>query len=165
MTLSQAANLAPLAIAAIALCALGAALWSINAQKRLARRRAAIDFFLRTEMDEKMLQAWENYLVAVKELKDMKSIEEFETTESYRHIRAYLNIHELLAVGIHNKVFDRQVCYDFWGDVLLNGCRDCIRVIDHVRRKPMGTYTYFDLLKLRKRWSSPKRLFPKWRRG
>jgi hypothetical protein len=165
MTLEQAAKLAPLVIAIVAFCALGAALWSIGAQKRLARRRAAVDFFIKTEMDDKMLQAWDNYLVAVKELKDVDSMQAFETTEKYRHIRAYLNIHELLAVGIRNKVFDRRVCYDFWADVLVNACIECKKVIDRVRNAPNGGATYTDLLKLQQRWSTPKCLFPVWRRG
>jgi hypothetical protein len=165
MTLGQAISLAPLATACVASCALLAAFWSIGAQKRLARRRAAIDFFLKTEMDDKMLEAWENYVVAVKELKNVDSMEKFIPTPNYRHIRAYLNIHELLAVGIRNKVFDRRVCYDFWADVLLNACIESKKVIDHVRSAPIGMATYSDLLKLQQRWTSPKRLFPVWRRG
>jgi Domain of unknown function (DUF4760) len=164
MAFAQAASLAPLAIAFVGFCALCAALWSIGAQKRLARRRAAIDFFLKTEMDDKMLQAWDNYLIAVKELKNVSSMKEFELTEKYRHIRAYLNIHELLAVGIRNKVFDRRVCYDFWGDVLLNACNESQKVIEYVQCIPNGKATYADLLKLRQRWIRPKRLFPVWRR-
>jgi len=40
-------------------------------------------------------------------------------SKTYRHILKYLNIHELVAVGIKNRVFDDDVCFNFWGDVLV----------------------------------------------
>ena len=42
----------------ITLGALGIATWSLLAQTGVSRRRAAIDFFLKTEMGEKLLIAY-----------------------------------------------------------------------------------------------------------
>jgi hypothetical protein len=38
----------------------------------------------------------------------------FANTGDYWAIRNYLNLHELLSVGVLKKVFDKEVCYDFW---------------------------------------------------
>jgi hypothetical protein len=45
------------------------ALVSIIVQRNLARRRAAVDFFLKVEMDEKMMQAFERFESAIEQLK------------------------------------------------------------------------------------------------
>lgn len=45
------------------------ALVSIIVQRNLARRRAAVDFFLKLEMDEKMMQAFERFESAIEQLK------------------------------------------------------------------------------------------------
>ena len=60
---------APYATALIALAALGTAIAAILTQTRVARRRAAIDFFLKTDLDHNMLEAHREFRVAVKELK------------------------------------------------------------------------------------------------
>ena len=51
----QLLHFAPFITAVIALGALIAAIIAICMQTRTARRRAAIDFFLKTDLDEKML--------------------------------------------------------------------------------------------------------------
>jgi hypothetical protein len=50
-TFKMAASYAPLATAFVALCAAIIALIAMFIQRDVARRRAAIDFFLKTEMD------------------------------------------------------------------------------------------------------------------
>jgi hypothetical protein len=52
------AKLAPIATALIALAA-SLALYSIGVQRDVARRRAAIDFFLKTETDDKLIDLYE----------------------------------------------------------------------------------------------------------
>ena len=56
--------------AIIAAGALSAAWVPIRTQKEIARKRAAVDFFLKTEMDPYLLAAHKNYL---------KGVEAFET--------------------------------------------------------------------------------------
>jgi hypothetical protein len=107
----------PLATASIALCALVVAWISIWTQKAVARRRAAIDVFLKTEMDKEMLAAYSKYTAALKKLKEVGSIEDFACSSEYQSIRTYLDINELIAIGINRKVFDQRVCYGFWYNV------------------------------------------------
>ena len=54
----EVAKLAPIGTAFIAILAASIALWSLCTQKSIARRRAAIDFFPKTEMDDTMLKAY-----------------------------------------------------------------------------------------------------------
>jgi hypothetical protein len=68
-SLAQFAQIAPLVTAAVAFLALIVAAASIAAQKQIARRRAAIDFFLKTDLDQNMLTAHGDFETAVKALK------------------------------------------------------------------------------------------------
>ena len=54
MTLKEAAEYAPLVTASVAALAPLVAVVSILVQKGIARKRAAIDFFLKTEMDNEV---------------------------------------------------------------------------------------------------------------
>jgi Domain of unknown function (DUF4760) len=107
--------------AGIAGGALGAAVISITSQREIARKRAAIDFFLKTDLDQNMIVAHADFETALKKLKShvansgtVRSFaEEKETENDYKKFLLYLNIHELMAVGIKNKVFDEQVCYNY----------------------------------------------------
>lgn len=128
---------APFATALIATGALITAITAICKQTQVARRRAAIDFFLKTDLDEKMLEAHKSFEAALKALKAHlatgKSVKNFEETqaENYRAILKYLNVHELVAVGIKNRVFDKEVCYNFWADVLIKHASEAKAVIDY----------------------------------
>jgi hypothetical protein len=116
---------APYGTALIASGALTTAIVAICMQTLVARRRAAIDFFLKTDLDHNMLEAHRDFRAAVKTLKSHlaggQTVKVFEDNNEaiYRHILKYLNIHELVAVGIKNRVFDETVCFNFWGDVLV----------------------------------------------
>lgn len=155
---------APFATALIALGALCTAIGAIAAQKSIARKRAAIDFFLKTDLDQNMLEAHREFEAAVILLKAHLatggSIEDFSKTNEhgYRHIWKYLNIHELVAVGIKNGVFDEQVCYNFWGDGLIRHAEETAGVIDH-EIKHGAPSAYFEFRKLSAEWSKRARIW------
>jgi len=76
-------------------------------------RRAAIDFFLKTDLDHNMLEAHREFRAAEKALnmhlaagQTVKAFEEIQEL-AYRHILKYLNIRELVAVGVKNRVFEK----------------------------------------------------------
>jgi hypothetical protein len=139
--------LAAIVAGIIALCA-------IQAQKATARRRAAIDLFLKTEMDRAMLDAHGSYQEGVKRLEHWDGIATFKEREGahYKAIRGYLNIHELIAVGIKQKVFDEEVCFHFWCVQLIDACRDCEALIQHIRRQEGEAGTYKHLCDLYDCW-------------
>jgi Domain of unknown function (DUF4760) len=163
MTLDDAARYAPIVTAAVAVLALLVAWRSIHIQRGVARRRAAIDFFLKTEMDEKMLQAYRKFNNGVEELEKATSIEEFSKTDSYIDIRTYLNVHELIGVGIHNKIFDQRICYEFWVDELDRAYRETKPLINYIRSHPGCGETYTDLIRLHERWTGAHWIWQLWR--
>jgi hypothetical protein len=138
----------------------GIATWSIISQRAIARRRAAFDVFLKTETDEKMLTAYDNFHTGIIEMKKATSVEDFCKSEAmrpqYLWIRKYLNVHELIAVGIKEKVLDKDVCYSYWADTLTNGYSDAKPLLDFVRNRPRNKYTYADLEKLNREWLERK---------
>lgn len=87
-----------------------------------ARRyhRGAIDFFLKTEMDKTMLDAFGDYKKGLKSANEFDTMDEFKSSNSadYDAVQIYLNTIELICIGINEKVFDQRVCYGFWMDVL-----------------------------------------------
>jgi hypothetical protein len=163
MTWGEASQLAPLFGTGIAGLALITAVASIAVQRKLARCRAAIDFFVKTEMDESMIAAFRCFDDGVKEFRSFLSMEAFMESQHSRSIQRYLNIHELMAVGMHTKIFDQRVCYTFWSDILAAHHNDTGRLIAHIRRQPGGSATYEDLLRLHRRWNGRRWIWQRWR--
>jgi hypothetical protein len=157
---------APFGTALIALGALVTAIVAISTQTRVARRRAAIDFFLKTDLDQNMLDAHRDFEAVVKKLKVHLTaggtVEAFEAADEvvYRHIWKYLNVHELVAVGIKNKVFDSDVCYNFWSDVLVRHAQETKGVIDHEIKSENSPAAFLELRELSVRWNKRTQ---KWR--
>ncbi len=130
----------------------GIALYSIHEQRKIARRRAAIDFFLKTDMDKAMVDAYGHYLKGVEVLNQAASMADFHKTPEYTHVRAYLNIHELVAVGIKNKVLDETTCYNYWSAVLVGHCEETKTLISYIRTLPGEAHTYIEAVELAKKW-------------
>jgi hypothetical protein len=89
MTAQDIVPYAQIATAFIATAALVVATWSLLTQKAVARRRAAIDFFLKTEMDEKMLTAYNTYVGSKAKIASYPDIKEFCRSEHYDHVQAF----------------------------------------------------------------------------
>jgi Domain of unknown function (DUF4760) len=163
MSWEEVAKLAPIATASIALCALLVAMISISTQKAVARKRAAIDVFFKTETDKEMLAAYRGYTAALKKLEEATSLKDFSVKPEYQSIRTYLDVNELISIGINRKVFDQRVCYEFRYTVLTTACRDAAKVIDHARNQPNGEQTYEHLLLVNARWTGSPRIWQRWR--
>jgi hypothetical protein len=128
--------------------AVAIAVWSLASQKRIARRRAAIDFFLKTETDAHMLEAHRLYRQAVEVLQSEPDVALFagsgDYEEHYTALRRYLNVHELLAVGVNHKVFDTKACKAFWSGELEDAFCECNRLLLHLQREDrtiLGDFT------------------------
>lgn len=147
-------RLAPIATAFIALTAVGVAYRALRVQRDVARKRAALDVFFKTEMDSAIVTAFHDYEKAIDGFDPAKlTIKAFAETPEYRSIRSYLNIHELIAVGIHNGILDDELCFEYWGDEILNAWRDCALIISHAREYKRGSIlTYVDLERLNEEW-------------
>lgn len=156
LTLEQASDLAPVATACIALGAAIIAWRAIRAQRDVARRRAAIDFFLKTEMDEKIIALYKKFKAREGSFEKWADNPAFKFDPDYDDIRTFLNICELIAVGIRQKTFSKHVSRAYWGDVLPRTYKEARPLIEKIRNTPgEGTpHTYVDLQKLCEKWRS-----------
>ncbi|WP_176422113.1 DUF4760 domain-containing protein [Bradyrhizobium sp. 2S1] len=158
----HAIPLAPLATPLVAMLAGAIALYSIHVTRVTARRRAAIDFFLKTDMDKGMaeiykafrdsLAVWEVHAAANRPVEEFIKSPDGKLTDDYRNINTYLNIHELVAVGIRNKVFDHTVCYHFWSDALVGHTERTKALIEHEVSTEGGAAAYWELRNLSSKW-------------
>jgi Domain of unknown function (DUF4760) len=157
---------APFGTALIASGALITAIVAICKQTQVARRRAAIDFFLKTDLDHNMLEAHRDFRAAVKALKlhlaagqTVRSFDEGDE-KTYRNILKYLNIHELVAVGIKNRVFDSDVCFNFWGDALVQHADETAAVIAYeIESEATPSAAFFQLRELSAEWTERARIW------
>jgi len=115
-----------------------------------------MDFFIKTETDDDTLSAHDKFNEAAElfrtHLNSGKTCEEFVSTQGYLDIRAYLNLHELMAVGINQKVFDNDVCYDFWSGELDKACERTQELIVYIQSRPDEPGTYCELVKVSQDW-------------
>lgn len=146
----------PLITPSIAVIAGGIALYSIHVTRSIARKRATIDFFLKTEADSsivKLFQQFDAHLVKVKkQMEEGTPFREITNTDEYKTVHACLNMHELIAVGISNKVFDKKVAYNYWSGALVLHCKDAAQLIDASRAEPDDLSAYIAMLALNERW-------------
>lgn len=127
--LEIAARLAPIATALIALGAAGIAWWAILEQRNIARRRAAIDFFLKTELDKTVIDLYNKF----KKLAPITSSGRLVIDQDHEDVRAWLNICELIAVGVNYDAFSESVSQAYWGDVIPKTYQTAKELIDRVR--------------------------------
>jgi hypothetical protein len=155
-TLDQAARFAPLATATIALFAAIVAVIAVLVQRDTAQRRAAIDFFLKTETDDGLIDAYAKFHKLVPNIQTIMSRQNLSYDDAdYRALRKWLNLCELIAVGIRLGGFSKKVSYDYWGYVLPDTYTQSLALIQHIRRTPAlgGPKTFYDLERLAKRWT------------
>jgi hypothetical protein len=147
------AKLAPIGTALIALSAAIIAWFAIQAHRDIAKRRAAIDFFLKTEMDKTAIDLYINFK------KNAPLVTSVPTNpldnREYNDIRAFLNICELIAVGVLTGAFSESVSFDYWRDIIPKSYRDAEQLIKDIRNTPEegSRHTYIELEKLAKIWT------------
>jgi hypothetical protein len=161
----QFARIAPLGTALIALVAAVIAVISLRTQVNIARKRAAIDFFLKTEMDPALRLAYGKYTEGLEASKQCSSIDHFKqkAPDKYQNIRTYLDINELICIGVNEKVFNQRVCYGFWYNILKFAATQGKEVIEHARSQEGEEGTYDEILKVSNRWLGTARPWQRWR--
>jgi hypothetical protein len=159
--LDRVLRYAPLLTPTVGSIAAAIAIAAISAQKSIARKRAAVDFFLKTDLDHNMLEAYTAFENARKKFNAHAasggSVKDFfensETEKDYRSILRYLNIHELVAVGIKNKVLDERVCYNFWSDAMVRHVRELRSIIEYEIEDGGSAALFLELRQLSAKWS------------
>src|SRR6266550_4682454 len=137
------AKLAPIGTALIVLIAAIIALGTMWVQMQIARRRASIDFFLKTEMDKTVIDLY-NKFKANAPLTAFVSDPLDLTRRYYNDTRAFLNICELIAVGVNKGAFSKSVSQAYWGDVIPDAYQTAKQLINNIRTTPGegSRYTY-----------------------
>ena len=100
-----------------------------------------------------MLKAWEEFEAARVAVSRCTDLAEFEKTKQWIDLRSYLNLHELMAVGVNQKVLDDTVCFEFWNGELHRAYRDCEHAIKYIQAQPGEGSTYCELVRLHGTWS------------
>ena len=155
-TLDQAARFAPIATATIALFAASVAVIAVLVQRDTAQRRAAIDFFLKAETDDGLIQAYAKFHELVPKIPAIILKQNLNYNDAeYCALRKWLNLCELIAVGIRLGGFSMKVSYDYWGYVLPDTYTQSLALIQHIRRTPAlgGPKTFYDLERLAAHWA------------
>ena len=110
------AKLAPIGTALIVLIAAIIAFGSMWVQMHIARRRASIDFFLKAEMDTTVIDLYNKFKANAPLIAFVPDPSDL-TRSDYNDARAFLNICELIAVGVNKGAFSKSVSEAYWGDV------------------------------------------------
>jgi hypothetical protein len=80
-----------------------------------------------------------------------------KTHPVYKDLRRWLNICELIAVGINQDAFSERISLDYWGDVLPDTHRDAKEFIEFIRQESGTSESFLELEKLiRKRKWKPR---------
>jgi hypothetical protein len=129
------------------------------------KKTSSYRFFLKTEMDPAMRLAYQKYKDALEASKKSPSIEQFKQSEpdKYWEIRTYLDINELICIGVNEKVFHQRVCYGFWYNILRFSVTDGREVIEHARGQEGDERTYDEILNVSTRWLGTRRPWQLWR--
>jgi Domain of unknown function (DUF4760) len=125
----------------------------------LARRRASIDFFLKTEMDKTVIDLYNKFKANAPLIAFVPNPSHL-TRSDYNYTRAFLNICELIAVGVNKGAFSKSVSAAYWGDVIPDAYQTSKQLINSIRTTPGegSSYTYVNLEKLAKKWAKRTRL-------
>src|SRR2546430_16147344 len=108
---------APIGTSLIVLIAAIIALGAMWVQMHIARRRASIDFFLKTEMDKTVIDLYNKFKANAPSIAFVPDPSDL-TRRDYNDTRVFLNICELIAVGVNKGAFSKRVSEAYWGEVI-----------------------------------------------
>ena len=128
-----------LAIAVLtAATAFAVAAFTVREQRRIARRRATIDYLERRKWDTDYLEARQAFL----KLRDEKdrglvywaTCEDLDRSE-LGTIRNILNDYELIAIGIRQNIYDEAIYHQYWRGTLLRDWEDAELMVIALQRR------------------------------
>ena len=97
-------------------------------------------------MDKAVIDAYHDYEDALERFSrhgDVKKL--YEDEVEFRKVTAFLNVQELIAVGIKSQLLDDRLCYDFWSDELIDAYQHGKALIEYMREKDGSPFSYKDL--------------------
>lgn len=149
---------APFATATIGFIGALTAIIAIHIQRDVARRRAAIDFFMKTDLDPVVDTLYRTFRDTTDRLVDTEitkeKFAEYIRTKHYKDLKQYLNIMELCATGVKYGALSRRVTKAYWGDWLPVAYKRAAPLIRYMRitESEGDSTTYQDLEWLARKW-------------
>jgi hypothetical protein len=158
-TVKTVAQFAPIIIAIVAVAALVMAFVSILVQRSTAQKRATIDFFFKTELDAHSYNPSRNFKRHIPNLRVHMARQDFKTSIEYTELWPFLDVCELIAVGVNHGVFHEEVAYRYWSDVLPHAYNRAKPLIDWIRADPDegSAASYSEFEKLCDKWTRRSR--------
>ena len=109
--LEEAAKLAPIVTASMALAAVSLAWRTLHVNRRIARQRAAIDFVTKMTTDPNIIAVLKNLSESVEKImKAVASRTEVPDDDFHKFFSA-INLFETMAGGINTGALDDDICY------------------------------------------------------
>jgi hypothetical protein len=167
------------AVPAVGLFGGAVALYSIVANRRIARTRATIDFIERSESSEFYLKIRAAFRRLSTEPGFLERISMPETClaedmELRRQVLAYLNHYELVAIGCKHQILDEVFYSDWMKTTLLGDMKAAAVLIERIRSHPVTPIprAYVELADMAARFeagretgSASRRLMQRFRAG
>lgn len=102
---------APIATLTVGVLAAVFAFWGIQSQRGIARRRATLDFIMKSETDGDMIKARLRFIELSKDVNGLGpwAALDKEKTDEAQKIKLILNEFELIAIGIKRGIIDKQL--------------------------------------------------------
>ncbi|MEM9224782.1 MAG: DUF4760 domain-containing protein [Pseudomonadota bacterium] len=96
--------------------------WSIRAQRKIARQRAAMDFLAKSDQDGDLIKARQKFIQLARDKDGLLPWADIrcEGTIETEAVRTTLNDLELLAIGISNDIIDRAIVVAHREDMILS---------------------------------------------
>jgi hypothetical protein len=95
----------------------------------------SIDFFLKTEIDKTVIDLYDKFKANAPSIAFVPDPSDL-TRSDYDDIRAFLNICELIAVGVNKGAFSKSVSEAYWGDVIPEAYQTAKQLINNIRTTP-----------------------------
>jgi hypothetical protein len=128
-------------------------------QRNLSRSRAAFDLFLKAELDFATVQLWTSHQNGIKAYKESSDPAAFIDShrKEFDAILSYLNIYELVACGIHNRLLDEKICHSYWRRIMRNDYHTLSALLSYLRKQPDSKerFSEFFWLMEKPKWKDP----------
>jgi Domain of unknown function (DUF4760) len=131
---------------------------AIENQKQLQKKKSAIDFFLKTQTDGRMLDLRREFVKAIDKMNKSSSIQYFHENhrDEFDKIVEQLNQNELIATAIAESVMDDNFSKRYWHGTLKRDVERSLPLVNFLREKDKRPKIFEDAEALVSRWDGGK---------
>jgi Domain of unknown function (DUF4760) len=134
--------------------------------RAIARKRATLDLILHIESDGDLLKARNDFITLKKghERSNVWGTEDKSDTDQAKTARTVLNINELVAVSIREKVIDEKVFRRWFNRAFISDYQSMTGYIEEVRKYKKNPAIFKELEEISKKWEADSTWYdnPSW---